>query len=108
MVLEFEAGQLFAEAKELKASGAKSFKLTDRWFWPSVSSGAVVLFRQGNDGTYLIAGKALNPDDAKAYFDSMRVRLRAIGVEDVSCGMLRVERNNEVIVGTFDFNEPEK
>ncbi len=99
---------LFAEVKELRASGAESFKVTDGWFWPSVSSGAVVLFRQGNDGNYLIAEKSLSPDEAKVYYDTLRVRLREIGVEDVSCGMLRVVGNNELIIGTSNFNEPGK
>lgn len=99
---------LTRQIEAMEGTGISVIKLSDSWFWPSVSSRAVVLFSQGNDGTYLIADKALNPDEAKVYYDSIRVRLRAIGVDDVSCGMLRVERNNEVVIGTFDFNEPDK
>ena len=98
--------RLVALAKELKASGGQSFKLTDSWFWPNVSGGAVVRFDQYSDGTFVVANKALNPSEAEVYYDSICARLHAMGVKEVSC-IVRPVRSNEVIVETI-VNEPGK
>lgn len=96
---------LLSEVNQLQASGAESLQLTGNWFWPSVPERVVVRFREGNDETFIIAGKALNHDDSRAHYDLLRRWLWSIGVEQVSCEMEQVGRNYEAIVFPFGFRE---
>lgn len=96
------------EIKELKRTGTCVFRFSDSWFWPTVSSNAVIVLQRWSDGTYIVADKTLNHDEAMGYYHSIRARLKAIGVKDVDYGMESIVRKKEPIISTFDFNEPGK
>ena len=98
---------LAQQIKQLEGSGSSVVKLSDSWFWPSVTPRATVVFKRDDNDAYVTAGKRLTAAEAKAHYDATRARLHAIGVSEVACGLLQ-SKNNVFRIETFEFNEPEK